>query len=289
MMQRKGAGRGLRPRPAALLCSHRQRPAAPAPALHSTERGPQRSLRAAGPPPASPRRLAGFPSEVIQNAIFCIIRGSRRPVFQCSRRQSRIYKPLVGYKIFVLYRVSVKCPGKTAGAGRGFCFAIGSRFSLSHAALRAENHRVVYRRHRGDGRTKGRAAPRCARRGVRPVVGGSQPRSCKAPISPGYTSRQPRGPWKGGSRRQHGKGRALLGSHSAGVAPPLHPAGAVSPVSSAHGQRNRGTTPPGLRSGSRPASRSVKRWAGPIYDSIVFSKFYLTNRCQCGIIRLHRR
>ena len=210
-------------------------------------------------------------------------------MFQCSRRLSQIYKPLVGYKIFVLYRVSVKCPGKTAGAGRGFCFAIGSRFSLSRAALRAKNHRVVYRRHRGVGRTKGRAAPRCARRGVRPVVGGSKPRSCKAPISPGYTSRQPRGPWKGGSSRQHGKGRALLGSHSAGVAPPLHPAGAVSPVSSAHGQRNRGTTPPGLRSGSRPASRSVERWAGPICDSIVFSKFYLTNRCHCGIIRLHRR
>lgn len=54
MMQRKGAGRGLRPRPAALLCSHRQRPAAPAPALHSTEGEPQRSLRAAGPPPARP-------------------------------------------------------------------------------------------------------------------------------------------------------------------------------------------------------------------------------------------
>lgn len=137
MMQRKGAGRGLRPRPAALLCSHRQRPAAPAPALHSTERGAaavaSRSGATPGPAPKGARARIPPPRKT-----YILYHLGQR----LSARPKRQAPP--GYKICVLRRsTSRRAQPPLWGPGRGLCFALGSRCSFSHAAPCATNHRVV--------------------------------------------------------------------------------------------------------------------------------------------------
>jgi len=242
----RGGGRARpAPRPAALLCSHRQRPAAPAPALHSTERGPRRSLRAAGPPPARPPKGRALAFHRHAKHIFCIIWGSAKALAPKDR-------PLRGTKYEFCAEVRQDEHSRPFG-GRAGGFASplvqGAAFPTPRPALQITGLLKLAAWERRSGR---HAGPRCARRGVRPVVGCS----LAALLLWSYLAR----PHKPPTARRLGKAAAASqkGSRSAGVALHGSPVGR-SPASAAlcsYGS-GPGNAPPRRRSGSKPAPRSA--------------------------------